>query len=263
VNDVLVGRRGAIVTVTINRPAAHNALNACVLAGLTGAVSAAADDPAVRAVVVTGSGDKAFSAGADLKEISVMGPDQAHLAMETGQDAFRVIERSGVPVIAAVNGLALGGGFELVLVSTFPVLSERAVLALPESGLGLVPGFGGTQRLPHAVGRRIAAHLMLTGHRLTASRAYDLGLTPVPPTAHAELLATAFQLGDRIAAQGPRAVRAILRAVEIGQDSSLDAGLAAETGLAALAIAGEESTEGITAFLARRPPSFAALEVSQ
>lgn len=257
-----VDRSGSVTTLTINRPEAFNALNSEVIAALLDAVTDAATDPAVRAVVLTGSGVKAFSAGADLKELADMGPERAHQMMSSGQRVFRALQQTRIPIIAAVNGVALGGGFELALASTFPVLSTKASLGLPESGLGLIPGYGGTQRLPRAVGDRVAAHLMLTGSRLDADAAYALGLTPVQPVTPDELLPTATAIAERIAAQGPVAVRAILHALEIGRDAPLDAGLAVETGLAALAIAGSESTEGITAFLERRTASFANSETN-
>ncbi|MGV9863399.1 enoyl-CoA hydratase/isomerase family protein [Rhodococcus koreensis] len=252
-----IERAGAVTTLTINRPEAFNALNTEVIGALRQAVTAAEADPAVRVIVLTGSGEKAFSAGADLKELAEMGADRAREVMTSGQHIFRAVERAPIPIIAAVNGVALGGGFELALASTFPVLSTKASLGLPESGLGLIPGYGGTQRLPRAVGQRVAAHLMLTGTRLDADRAYALGLTPVPPVAPEELLTTATGIAEKIAAQGPLAVRAILHALEVGRDAPLDAGLGVETGLAALAVAGEESTEGIGAFLERRPAKFA------
>ena len=253
---VIVERAGSVTTLTINRPEVYNALDSGVLHTLRANVLAAADDPSVRVVIITGSGEKAFSAGADLKELQGTGPDQALALMSSGQRAMRDIEGAPIPVIAAVNGVALGGGFELVLASTFAVLSTHASLGLPESGLGLIPGYGGTQRLPRAVGPRVAAHLMLTGSRLDAERAYGLGLTPVPPTAPEALQATARGIAEKVAAQGPRAVRSILAALEGGRDSSLDAGLQLETGLAALAVSGAESDEGVSAFLERRPPDF-------
>jgi enoyl-CoA hydratase len=254
---VLVEHHGHVTTLTIDRPQVLNALDAEVLQALCDAVLAAADDADVRAVVITGSGEKAFSAGADLKELQGMSSERAHELMRAGQQVMREIERAAIPVIAAVNGLALGGGCELALACTFPVLSTRASLGLPESGLGLIPGYGGTQRLPRAVGARVAAHLMLTGSRLDAQRAYQLGLTPVPPVAPEELAGTAHTIAEKIAAQGPAAVHSILSALESGRDSTLDAGLQLETGLAALAIGGAESDEGIAAFLERRSPSFA------
>ena len=253
---VIVDHADAVLTLTIDRPAAHNALDAEVLSRLGAAVDDAGKDPRIRAVVLTGAGEKAFSAGADLKEIAALDADGAHKLLGTGQRVLRAFERAPVPVIAAVNGLALGGGFELVLASTFPILSTNASFGLPESGLGLIPGYGGTQRLPRAVGPRVAAHLMLTGTRLDATRAYELGLTPVPPVEPQELLIIAHGVANTIAAHGPHAVRAILRAIEIGRDAPLDAGLAAETGMAALAVAGAESTEGVAAFLERRPARF-------
>ncbi|MFF0516852.1 enoyl-CoA hydratase/isomerase family protein [Streptomyces sp. NPDC004250] len=253
---VLTATDGAVRIIRINRPEVHNALNAAVLTDLWSAVETAASDPAVRVAVLTGTGDKAFSAGADLREVAGLSPDIAHEAMRHGQRAMRSIERAGIPVIAAVNGVALGGGFELMLACTFPVLSSKASLGLPESGLGLIPGYGGTQRLPRAIGSAAAAHLMLTGSRLDAERAYGLGLTPLPPVAPQALLDTAVTVAARIAGQGPRAVRSILQALETGRDASLDVGLTTETGLASLALAGSESAEGIAAFLERRQTVF-------
>lgn len=256
-----IERSGPVCTLTIDRPEVLNALNFEVLAGIGRAVADAAADPGIRAVVLTGSGQKAFSAGADLEELAAMGPDRAHAVMRAGQQIVRDIESAPVPVIAAVNGLALGGGFELILAATFPVLSTRAAVGLPESGLGLIPGYGGTQRLPRAVGQRIATHMMLTGTRLDAARAYDLGLTPMPPVAPEDLMGTAATVAAKIAAQGPLAVRSILHAVDTGRDAPLDAGLRMETGAAALAIAGDESAEGIRAFFEHRAPRFADPEV--
>jgi enoyl-CoA hydratase len=206
-------------------------------------------------VVVTGAGEKAFSAGADLKQLAGLGPDHAHAVLADGQATMRAIERSSVPVIAAVNGLALGGGFELVLASTFSVLTRHATLGLPEAGLGLIPGYGGTQRLARLVGRAVAAHVMVTGARLDATRAYELRLTPVAPVGDA--LEAALDLAHEVATKGPEAVRAILAALDLGQDASLDAALAIETGLAAVATSGPESAEGVAAFLAKRVPTFA------
>jgi enoyl-CoA hydratase len=256
VNDLSREHFDAVCVLTINRPKAFNALTAQVVSDLVDAVNKAALDPAVHAVVITGVGDKAFSAGADLKELRTMDLQRAREVMTAGQHAFRDIETAAVPVITAVNGLALGGGFELVLASSFPVLSQNASLGLPEASLGLIPGYGGTQRLPDAIGFRAATHLMLTGARLSAGRAFDLGLTPVPPTAPDELMPTALDIARSISEKGPDAVRAILHAVQVGRDVSLDVGLAVETESAAVAIAGKESTEGITAFLEKRPASF-------
>lgn len=259
-SSVLVEKQGAVVTWTINRPQSFNALDSDVLAALRHALDAAVADSSVRAVIVTGAGDKAFSAGADLKEIAEMTRPRALAVLSLGQEVLRSIERAPVPVIAAVNGLALGGGFELALAATVPVLSANASLGLPEAGLGLIPGYGGTQRLPRAVGARVAAHLMLTGGRLSAERAHELDLAPLPPVPGPELLPTARLVADQIADQGPRAARSILHALDMGRDAPLDAGLALETQLAADAIAGDESTEGVEAFLKRRRAVFPDIE---
>ncbi|MEV8638685.1 enoyl-CoA hydratase/isomerase family protein [Streptosporangium sp. NPDC051023] len=255
-SPLLVDASGPVLVATINRPESHNALNSEVLEQIQDVVHDAERDGGVRAVVVTGSGDRAFSAGADLRELAGMTPDEAYAVIARGQAAMRTIERATIPVITAVNGLALGGGMELALAATFPVLSERATLALPESGLGLIPGYGGTQRLPRAIGERVAAYLMLTGSRIGALRAYELGMTPVPPVAPELLLASAIEIAGQIAAKGPAATRSILRAIEFGRDATLDSGLELEAGLAALAIAGTESDEGIDAYLGRRTPNF-------
>ena len=255
-DSLLMEQAGPVTTLTINRPEAYNALNADLLAALRDSVLTAEADPSVRVVVVTGAGEKMFSAGADLKELAGMSSDRAHETMRAGQRVMRDLERAAVPVVAAVNGLALGGGFELVLTATFAVLSTRASLGLPESSLGLIPGYGGTQRLPRAIGAQTAAYLMLTGARLDADQAFQLGLTPIPPVAPKDLMATATVIAQTIAAQGPLAVRSILAAIEGGRDASLDAGLQLETGLAALAVGGAESDEGVAAFLQRRTADF-------
>ncbi|WP_084144782.1 enoyl-CoA hydratase/isomerase family protein [Amycolatopsis jejuensis] len=251
---VVVERDAAVATVRINRPQVHNALNLAVLRRLGEEIEALGRS--VRAIVVTGTGEKAFSAGADLDELQDLDAEQAHPLMRQGQQVLRGIEQSPVPVIAAVNGLALGGGFELVLACSFAVVTRSAAFGLPESGLGLIPGYGGTQRLARAAGPAVARHVMLTGSRIDAERAYQLGLAAVPPVAQADLLTTARQLADTIAKRGPRASRAILEAVDRGRDMPLDAGLSLETGFAAIALGGRESTEGIAAFKGKRAPEF-------
>jgi len=253
---VLVEDQGPVRVVTINRQNAYNALNREVLRELKAAVVAAPGARA-RAVVLTSAGQKAFCAGADLKELAGLGPDEAHAVLAEGQATLRAIERSTVPVIAAVNGLALGGGFELVLASTFSVFADHATLGLPEAGLGLMPGYGGTQRLPRLIGRAAAAHVMVTGARIDAARAFAWGLTPVEPVA-GDPCEAALHLAREVATKGPQAVRAILAALDLGADAAIDAGLAMETGLAAVATSGPEGAEGLAAFLAKRAPAFAA-----
>jgi len=251
---VLVERADDIATLTINRPDVFNALNATVLAALRIAVEDLAAD-GVGAIVIAGAGVKAFSAGADLDELAGLDAGAAHAVLAQGQRTMDAIAHSRVPVIAAVNGLALGGGFELILSCTFPVLATHAALGLPESGLGLIPGYGGTQRLPLAIGRPAAAHLMLTGERLSAQRAYELGLTPVPPVSD-DVIGAAQAIARVVAEKGPRAQSAVLTAL---QTSAAGAdGLRLEAALAGIATAGAEAAEGIAAFRAKRRPDFAA-----
>ncbi|MGO9823489.1 MAG: enoyl-CoA hydratase/isomerase family protein [Solirubrobacteraceae bacterium] len=252
--EVIVEQDDAVAVVTINRPHVYNALNARTLRGIADAVGSLSASGAVGAIVITGAGERAFSAGADLDELAGLDAQQAHGVLGAGQRILAEIEHNPVPVIAAVNGVALGGGFELVLATAFPVLSTRASFGLPESGLGLIPGYGGTQRLPRVVGPAVAAHMMLTGERLLAERAYALGLSPLAPVEPAELLAVATQVAREVAARGPRAHAAILRVLRAGAPGTAE--LALETALAAIATAGAEAAEGIAAFRGRRQASF-------
>jgi enoyl-CoA hydratase len=258
---VVTSEPGPVTVLRLNRPAVHNALNAAVLDTLERAVTEIAADPRVRAVVVTGTGEKSFCAGADLAELEGLGPDDGVAAMSRGQRVLRAIEQLPVPVVAAVNGIALGGGFELVLACSFAVASERSSFGLPETGLGLIPGFGGTQRLARAVGAPVARHVITTGARLSAARAYDLGLLVVPPVPVADVLPAALALAGEVAARGPVATRSALRLVGSALDGPLDLGLAAETTAAGLAVSGRESTEGVEAFLGKRAPRFEVAEV--
>ncbi len=254
--ELVVERHDDVVWLRINRPAVYNALNAEVLRGLEDTIAAVQEDPSARAVVISGEGGKAFSAGADLDQFDQMTADQALETLRLGQRVFRSVELSSTPVIAAVDGVALGGGFELVLACTFPVLSTRVSLGLPEGRLGLMPGYGGTQRLTRVVGSPVATHLMLTGERLGATRAYELGLTPVEPVVPERLVEVAFETARRLVASGPLATAAILQAVEHTRPGGWQQGLDAEAMLAALSIAREESTEGIAAFREKRPARF-------
>jgi enoyl-CoA hydratase len=259
---LLIAHDGPITVLTLHRPTVLNALNAAVLDALAQYMERLRHTPKTRAVVITGSGEKAFCAGADLNELAGLDATAAHDVLARGQSVLRAIERAPVPVIAAVNGLALGGGFELVLACTFAVMAEDARLGLPETGLGLMPGFGGTQRLARAIGTARAAHVMLTGHRIDADAAYAQGLTPVPPV-DGDVLGTAVELARQIATRGPRAVRGVLTALRAGTDQGLDSGLALETALAAQLTAGAEAAEGIAAFRDHRAPSFADLSASE
>jgi enoyl-CoA hydratase len=246
---------GPVRWLTVNRPAVHNALNGEVFDALDDACSRAACDPGLRVLVVTGSGSKAFSAGADLDELAGCDADTAQRILARGRSVLDRLAALGVPVIAAVNGLALGGGFELALACTFVIASDRAAFGLPETGLGLMPGYGGTQRLPAAVGRATALRIMLTGDRLSAAAADAAGLLAVPPVPADELRSACTAFAAKIAARGPLATGGVLDAVRAAGTGT--AGLDRELLLAAMAIGSQEAAEGIAAFRERRSPSFA------
>jgi enoyl-CoA hydratase len=250
---VLVTHDGPTAIITLNRPEVHNALNRRVFELLSETI-AKLESSATRAILLTGAGERAFSAGADLDELTGLDLEKARQVLAFGQSVMAKIAQCSVPVVAAVNGVALGGGFELVLASSFAVMSTGASLGLPEAGLGLIPGYGGTQRLPRLVGSAVATHLMLTGTRLSAQRAFDLGLSPLEPVEPAELLNRGLQVAAEIAKRGPGANAAILEALRTfaprGEDLEL------ETSLAASVTVGAEAAEGIAAFKQRRPANF-------
>ena len=258
---VRLERSEALSIVTLDRPNAHNALNAETISDLVRAFEDVEADRSVRGVVITGAGDRSFCAGADLDELNGLSFERARKVLTAGQRAISVIAECSVPVIAAVNGLALGGGFELALACTFPILSTRAALGLPETGLGLIPGYGGTQRLPRVVGPAVAAHAILTGERITAERAFELGLTPLAPVEPAKLLDFALGVARRIAERGPAATSDVLTALRTGAAKRED--LALETTLAARAAASAEAAEGISAFKERRAPHYLDRSISE
>ena len=253
--DVLIPeQKGRVRYLTLNRPRVLNALNAGVFGSLEAEIASIAEDAGTRAVVLTGTGERAFSAGADLDELTGLDPVDVRRLLGGGQRVFRALERLGKPTIAAVNGYALGGGFELALSCSLIVGAERARFGLPEAGLGLIPGYGGTQRLPRLIGRPAALKLMLTGGRIDAAQAHELGVLCQPPVPDDELLAVAGGLAEEIASSSPRAVALILESV--GSSDGLDAALAHETTLAALAASSEDAAEGVAAFREKRKPDF-------
>ena len=245
---------GALWWVTLNRPAVHNALDAAIFDALDDVCARAERDPDLRVVILTGAGPKAFSAGADLHELTGRDADSAHRILARGRAVLDRIGALPVPVVAAVNGIALGGGFELALACTFVVAATNASFGLPETGLGLMPGYGGTQRLPAAIGRGPALRIMLTGDRLSAAEAGAAGLLAVPPVPADELRDTCDALARRIASRGPLATTRVLRAVRAGD--RMRAGLDHELLLASMAVGSEEAAEGVAAFQQRRTPSF-------
>lgn len=244
-----------VATVTLNRPDQLNALNRRVVAELGGAFRRAKADEAVRGVIVTGAGDRAFAAGADIAEFADMDALGGHRLALAGQAVLGQIEAMSKPVVAAVNGFALGGGCELAMACHLRVASEGALFGQPEVGLGLIPGYGGTQRLPRLVGRGIAAELLLTGDRITAQRAYEVGLVNRVAPAEA-LLGVAKELVLAIASKAPLAVAFALQALRAAE-GPLAHGLAQEAALFGQCCATDDFAEGVGAFLNRRKPEFA------
>jgi len=250
-----ITHRGAVRTIIVNRPDKLNALNRDTLNELTLAFAQAAQDDAVRVVVLTGAGEKAFVAGADIAEMNGYTPVQAQAFSRAGQRLMSSIERLGKPVIARIQGFALGGGMELAMACHLRVASEKAKFGQPEINLGLIPGFGGTQRLLRLAGRGAALELCLTGAVINAQRAYELGLITrlVAPEALDEAVNT---LADQLAVAAPLAAAGILDAVLQGGESAIDQGLEFETQGFALAFSTEDMREGTTAFLEKRKAEF-------
>jgi enoyl-CoA hydratase len=250
-----ITNRGAVNVITVNRPDKLNALNRETLNELGLAFTQAAYDDAVRVVVLAGAGEKAFVAGADIAEMHGCTATQAQAFSRAGQQLMTAIERLGKPVIARVQGFALGGGMELAMACHFRVASEKARLGQPEINLGLIPGFGGTQRLLRLAGRAATLELCLTGTPITAQRAYELGIVTrvVAPDALDE---TVNALADQLAASAPLAARRILETVLEGGENAIDQGLAFETQAFALSFSTEDMREGTTAFLEKRKAMF-------
>ncbi len=253
--NVLVADENAVRWITINRPAKLNALNRALVAELGDAVAAAGADSAVRAVVITGAGEKAFVAGADIAEFVGLSPADAQAMARAGQGVFETIAALPKPVLAAVNGFALGGGCELALACHMRVASTTAKFGQPEAKLGLIPGYGGTQRLARLVGRGRALELLLTGGTVDAPTALAWGLVNrvVEP---GELRPAAQRLAEATGAVSPLAAARCLEAVRIGLDLPLASGQEVEAALFGLCAASEDMREGTAAFLEKRPPRF-------
>jgi enoyl-CoA hydratase len=245
----------AVRVLTIARPAKLNALNRALLSDLDAVLRELARDGALRVLIVTGAGEKAFIAGADISEFEGLTPEAARAYAAAGQAVFDRLEALQVPSIAAINGYALGGGCELALACTFRLLADTARLGLPETSLGLIPGFGGTQRLARAIGRQQALELMLTGRQVTAEDAVRLGLAlrAVPA---ASLLDEAHSLAAQLAARAPIALRLARQAVAEGLDRPLADGLAREAELFGVAAGTDDMREGVRAFLEKRQAVF-------
>ena len=250
--NIRLEKRGALATVTLDRPKVLNALNAATFAELDSAFDELAADHEVRVVLLTGAGERAFAAGADIRELAAVEGDGKAFSLR-GQAIFRKIETLGKPVIACVRGFALGGGCELALACTLRIAGEDAKFGQPEVKLGVIPGYGGSQRLPRLVGRGAALKLLLTGEIIDAQEAFRIGLVDeVVPAA--ELMQRAEKLAVEIAAQAPLAVAEVLRVVDEGLDVALDLALLREADRFGHLCDTADKGEGTRAFLEKRHP---------
>jgi enoyl-CoA hydratase len=252
---LLLETSDGVLTITINRPDKLNALNREVIAELDAAFQAARQDGEAGAVVLTGAGEKAFVAGADIQELATLGPLEGREHSRRGQAVLDRIENLGKPVIAAVNGYALGGGCELALACTLRVASENARFGQPEVKLGIIPGYGGSQRLARLIGRGRAMQLCLTAEQIDAAEAHRIGLAnKVVPAGQA--VAAAREMARAILANGPIACSYLMEAIHHGLDMPLEDGLYLEANLFGLCAATSDMREGMTAFLEKRKADF-------
>jgi len=253
--NVLYEKKGAIARVTVNRPKVLNALNTPTWQDLRTAFEDARNDPTVRGVILTGAGDRAFIAGADISELAHATAIDAERSSRFGQEVLDLIENLGKPVVAAVNGFALGGGCETAMACTIRIAVESAKFGQPEVALGLLPGGGGTQRLPRLVGKGRALQLILTAEIISAQEAYRIGLVnEIVPAA--DIITRAEAILNKIAANAPVAVKFSLEAVNKGLKTSQSEGLVLEAAYFGLCAATEDKKEGTSAFLEKRAPKF-------
>jgi len=253
--NVKLDSQGAVATLTIDRPERLNALDLATVAELREAANRLAHDDTIRAVVLTGAGEKAFVAGADIGELVELDGPAAERYATAGQDLMWRLENLGKPVVAAIGGFALGGGLELAMACTLRWAAAGARLGLPETGLGLIPGFGGTQRLPRLVGRGRALEMILAGEPIVAEQALDWGLvTRVLP--REDLLPACQEFAATLAARPAVALRSALKAVSEGANMTPDAAVRLEAALFGVTFASVDAAEGCAAFLEKRKPSF-------
>jgi len=253
--NIVLEIRDKIGVLTINRPKKMNALNAATVGEINSAVNEVKSDDNVRVLIVTGSGNKAFVAGADISEFVDIGLKEGFDFSRKAHGVFGGLEHLGIPTIAAVNGLALGGGCELAMACTFRIVSDNAKFGLPELGLGVIPGYGGTQRLSRIIGKSRALWLMLTGEMMGAEEALRLGLANMAVKSE-DLTDTAFRIAKTICKKGPLAVKYALIAVNYGSETDLETGLALESAMTNLVLATEDKAEGVASFLEKRKPEF-------
>ena len=254
-SNILFEKKNSIAYVTVNRPKVLNALNMATMEELRTAFHEIKNDDTVRVVILTGSGEKAFIAGADISELAkhdaVSGKEYTH----RGQSVLNLIENLGKPVIACINGFALGGGCEIAMACTMRMASEAAKLGQPEVKLGIIPGYGGTQRLPRLIGKGLAMQFLLTGEMISAQEAHRIGLVN-EVTTPSELISRAEAIAQKIIANGPLAVQYTMEAVNKGMETPLAEGLYMEAVLFGAACATEDKKEGTTAFLEKRQAQF-------
>src|SRR5580700_2241783 len=253
--NVLYAIKGSIAYVTVNRPKVLNALNTPTWSDLRKAFEDARDDAAIRGVILTGAGDKAFIAGADISELAHLSGYEAEQSSRFGQEVLDLIENLGKPVVAAVNGFALGGGCETAMACTLRIAVEHASFGQPEVALGLVPGGGGTQRLPRLVGKGCALQLILSGEMIDAREAWRIGLVnEIVPAA--DLIARSEAILGQIASNAPIAIKLALEVTNRGLETSQEEGMLLEASYFGLCAATEDKKEGTKAFLERRAPQF-------
>ncbi|MEE4356054.1 MAG: enoyl-CoA hydratase-related protein [Desulfococcaceae bacterium] len=253
--NILFKTENGIATITFNRPKALNALNGALLDEFSKALDEISGNEDIRVLVLTGAGDKSFVAGADITELATFGPLQAKVFAKKGQDVISRLQELAIPVIAAVNGFALGGGSEMALACDFIYASENAMFGLPEITLGIIPGFGGTQRLPRLVGANMAKEMIFTGKMLPAAEAAKIGMVN-KVCAPESLMADAMKTAGMIAAKGKVSLRAAKEVVNSGLGTDLATGLNMECDAFALCMASEDAKEGTTAFLEKRKAVF-------
>ncbi|MBV9434496.1 MAG: enoyl-CoA hydratase/isomerase family protein [Acidobacteria bacterium] len=253
--NIIVEKKNAIAYVTVNRPKVLNALNGATMQELRAAFADVKEDRQIRVAILTGAGEKSFVAGADIGELQKNNPIEAKEYTHRGQAVLDLIENLGKPVIACINGFALGGGCELAMACTMRLASENAKLGQPEVKLGIIPGYGGTQRLPRLVGKGIAAQLLLTGEMISAQEAHRIGLVNEVLPAD-QLIPRAEAIAQAIIKNAPLAIQYCLEAVNHGMEMTLPEGLYLEAALFAVCCASEDKKEGTTAFLEKRPANF-------
>jgi enoyl-CoA hydratase len=253
--NLLIADQNAVRTITINRPDKLNALNRETITELHVAFASARDDDGVRAIILTGAGGRAFVAGADIGELNALTPAQALAFSRAGQTMMLMVERLGKPVVAQIDGFALGGGMELAMCCSLRIASSTSKFGQPEINLGIIPGFGGTQRLLRLAGRGATLELCLLGHNVDAQRAYELGVVNRVVAADA-LDAETMKIAQQLAASAPHAVRGILDAVLLGGEAPLDVGLDYESQAFAVCVSTDDMREGTKAFLEKRKAVF-------